>query len=247
MRAYAKTDIGKAREMNQDFYYVSEERNGMRLCILADGMGGYKGGEIASSLATSAARLYIEEKFKFLDPTLENIQELIRKAMEYANEVICEKAKKNEELEQMGTTLEICIVYGNKVYMGHIGDSRIYRIRKNIIRRITTDHSYVETLVKDGTITREEAFYHPRKNMLMKALGCGYNIEPDITAKGFLPGDIILMCSDGLTNMIHEEEIYSIINNNFEESCDKLIEKANALGGFDNISVIIVKREEECL
>lgn len=245
MRAYAKTDIGKAREMNQDFYYVSDEIDGMRLCILADGMGGYKGGEIASSLATSAARLYIEEKFKFLDPTMENIQELIRKAMDYANEVVYEKSKQNEELDQMGTTLEICIMYGNKVYIGHIGDSRIYRIRKNIIRRITTDHSYVETLVKDGTITREEAFYHPRKNMLMKALGCADNIEPDITAKGFLPGDIILMCSDGLTNMLKEEEIYNIINENIEESCDKLIERANELGGYDNISVIVVGKEDE--
>lgn len=245
MRAYAKTDIGKAREMNQDFYYVSDEIDGMRLCILADGMGGYKGGEIASSLATSAARLYIEEKFKFLDPTMENIQELIRKAMDYANEVVYEKSKQNEELDQMGTTLEICIMYGNKVYIGHIGDSRIYRIRKNIIRRITTDHSYVETLVKDGTITREEAFYHPRKNMLMKALGCADNIEPDITAKGFLPGDIILMCSDGLTNMLKEEEIYNIINESIEEACDKLIERANELGGYDNISVIVVGKEEE--
>lgn len=244
MRAYAKTDIGKAREMNQDFYYVSDEINGMRLCILADGMGGYKGGEIASSLATSAARLYIEEKFRFLDPTMENIQKLIRKAMDYANEVVYEKSKQNEELDQMGTTLEICIMYGNKVYIGHIGDSRIYRIRKNIIRRITTDHSYVETLVKDGTITREEAFYHPRKNMLMKALGCADNIEPDITAKGFLPGDIILMCSDGLTNMLKEEEIYNIINENIEESCNKLIERANELGGYDNISVIVVGKEE---
>lgn len=246
MRAYAKTDTGKAREMNQDFYYVSKENNnGMRLCILADGMGGYKGGEIASSLATSAAKLYIEEKFKYIDPTVENIQDLIKKAMEYANEVICEKAKTNEELEQMGTTLEICIMYGNKVYIGHIGDSRIYRIRKNIIRRITTDHSYVETLVKDGTITREEAFYHPRKNMLMKALGCADNIEPDITAKGFLPGDIILMCSDGLTNMLQEEEIYNIIRNDIETCCDRLVQKANELGGYDNISVIVVEKEEE--
>ena len=246
MRAYAKTDTGKAREMNQDFYYVSKENNnGMRLCILADGMGGYKGGEIASSLATSAAKLYVEEKFKYIDPTVENIQDLIKKAMEYANEVICEKAKTNEELEQMGTTLEICIMYGNKVYIGHIGDSRIYRIRKNIIRRITTDHSYVETLVKDGTITREEAFYHPRKNMLMKALGCADNIEPDITAKGFLPGDIILMCSDGLTNMLQEEEIYNIIRNDIETCCDRLVQKANELGGYDNISVIVVEKEEE--
>ncbi|MBQ8044195.1 MAG: serine/threonine-protein phosphatase [Clostridia bacterium] len=170
MLVYAKTDIGKAREMNQDFYYVSEERNGMRLCILADGMGGYKGGEIASSLATASARHFIEEKFDEIEPTKENIKNLIKEAMDYANKIVYKKSKENEELEQMGTTLEICIMYGNKVYMGHIGDSRIYRIRKNIIRRITTDHSYVETLVKDGTITREEAFYHPRKNMLMKAI-----------------------------------------------------------------------------
>lgn len=196
MRAYAKTDIGKAREMNQDFYYVSDEINGMRLCILADGMGGYKGGEIASSLATAAARQYIEEHFNQIDPTMEKIEELIKETMNYANKVVYKKSREIKELDQMGTTLEICIIYGNKIHIGHIGDSRIYRIRRNIIRRITTDHSYVETLVKDGTITREEAFYHPRKNMLMKALGCSENIEPDITTKGFLPGDIILMCSD---------------------------------------------------
>ncbi len=170
MRAYARTDIGKAREMNQDCYYVSKEINNMRLCILADGMGGYNGGEIASRLATASARQYIEERFEKIEPTTENIQNLIREAMNYANKVVYEKSKENEELDQMGTTLEICIMYGHKVFIGHIGDSRIYRIRRNIIRRITTDHSYVEELVKDGTITREEAFYHPKKNMLMKAL-----------------------------------------------------------------------------
>ena len=170
MQAYSKTDIGKARDMNQDFIYVSEEKQGMRLCILADGMGGYKGGEIASNLATTSARTYIEERFNNTELNTESIEQLIKEAMEYANKIVYEKSQENEELEQMGTTLEICLAYGNKIYIGHIGDSRIYRIRKNIIRRITTDHSYVEKLVKDGTITREEAFYHPKKNMLMKAL-----------------------------------------------------------------------------
>ena len=244
MRAYARTDIGKAREMNQDFYYVSQEINGMRLCILADGMGGYKGGEIASALATTSAKEYIQARFDKIEPTTDNIESLIHNAMDYANEIVYKKSRENVELDQMGTTLEICIIYGNKIYIGHIGDSRIYRIRRNIIRRITTDHSYVETLVKDGTITREEAFYHPRKNMLMKALGCAENIEPDITAKGFLPGDIILMCSDGLTNMLQEEEIYNIVTQNASEACDKLIRRANELGGFDNISVIVVEKEE---
>lgn len=244
MRAYAITDIGKEREMNQDFYYVSEETNGMRLCILADGMGGYNGGEIASSLATNSARSYIEENFNNIIPTVENIKDLIKKAMDYANKIVYEKSKENEELEQMGTTLEICIMYGNKVYIGHIGDSRIYRIRKNIIRRITTDHSYVETLVQDGTITREEAFYHPKKNMLIKALGCTDEIEPDITVKGFIPGDKILMCSDGLTNMLQEKEIYNIVSENIENACSMLVERANKLGGYDNITVIIVQRDD---
>lgn len=205
---------------------------------------GYNGGEIASSLATISAKKYIEENFKNIVPEKENIQDLIRRAMEYANEVVYEKSKENQELEQMGTTLEICLIYGHKVYIGHIGDSRIYRIRKNIIRRITTDHSYVETLVKDGTITREEAFYHPKKNMLIKALGCMDKIEPDITVKGFLEGDILLMCSDGLTNMLQEEEIYSIIKENENEACDKLIQRANELGGYDNISVIIISNND---
>ncbi len=241
MLIYAKTDIGKAREINQDFIYTSNNLEDVQLCILADGMGGYKGGEVASTLATVAAKTYIENNFKQIDySNPEEIKELIKKAMEYANMEILEIAKGNEELEQMGTTLEICLKYGHKVYIGHIGDSRIYRIRKNIIRRITTDHSYVETLVKDGTITREEAFYHPKKNMLMKALGCIDKIEPDVTVKGFLEDDIILMCSDGLTNMIHEEEIYTIIKQDINNACDNLIKRANELGGYDNISVIIM-------
>lgn len=243
MQAYAKTDIGKAREMNQDFIYVSDNIDNIRLCILADGMGGYKGGEIASNLATISARNYIEGNIKEIDlENPEGIQKLIKKAMEYANQAVYEKSKENEELDQMGTTLEICLIYDNKIYIGHIGDSRIYRIRKNIIRRITTDHSYVETLVKDGTITREEAYYHPKKNMLIKALGCTNYIEPDITLKGFLEDDIILMCSDGLTNMLKEEEIYNIIKADTKNACTSLIQRANELGGYDNISVIIVEK-----
>lgn len=241
MRVYAKTDIGKTRQMNQDFYYISQKNEDMCLCILADGMGGYNGGEIASSLATNSAKEYIEENFDKIEHKEKEVMNLIKYAMEYANKVVLEKSKENEELEQMGTTLEICIIYNGKAYIGHIGDSRIYRIRKNIIRRITTDHSYVEKLVKDGTITREEAFYHPKKNMLMKALGCNEAIEPDIMVKEFLQNDIILMCSDGLTNMLTEEAIYNIVQEEPKTACEKLVKKANENGGYDNISVILIK------
>ncbi len=131
---------------------------------------GYKGGEIASKLAIEAARTYIEGHFDKITYEKETILELIKSAMDYANNVVFEKSKSADELIGMGTTLEICLIYNNRAYIGHIGDSRIYRIRGTIMRKLTTDHSYVETLVKGGTITKEEAKHHPKKNMLMKAL-----------------------------------------------------------------------------
>lgn len=242
MRVHAKSDIGMQRKMNQDAYYVSEENEEYMLCILADGMGGYTGGEVASNLAAINVANYIKENFiSGKDYEREELQELIKKAIEHANQVVYEISKREQELEQMGTTIEICLIYNNRAFIGHIGDSRIYRIRKNIMRKITVDHSYVQKLVKEGKITKEEAINHPKKNMLMKALGCEPEIEPDIMVKGFQEGDIILICSDGLTNMISEEEIYNIIEEDFEKATDRLITRANELGGNDNITVILIK------
>ena len=238
--AYAKSDIGKAREMNQDAYYISEPSSPIKLYLLADGMGGYKGGEIASNLAIKCAKSYIENNFKDVAKDRDSLIQLVASSMEYANMVVYEKSKEDEALKGMGTTMEICFLYENKMYIGHIGDSRIYRIRKHIIRKLTNDHSYVETLVKDGKITREEAKTHPKKNMLMKALGCTEYIEPDVFVRGFLKDDIILMSSDGLTNMIDEQEIFNIITNNKENASEMLIQKANDNGGYDNITALIV-------
>ena len=241
MRILAKSDIGKAREMNQDSYYVSDlEKDELKLYILADGMGGYKGGEIASSLAVASARNYVVNNFKKTKKDRESILVLLKEAVEYANKVIYEKAIKDEELHDMGTTLDICLIYNNKVFIGHIGDSRVYRIRKNIIRKLTTDHSYVEKLVKEGTITKEEAYNHPKKNMLMKALGCSLLVEPDVICKGFFKDDILLMCSDGLTNMLRDNEIYNLLLNNPDKPVEALIKNANDLGGYDNITAIII-------
>ena len=215
MRILAKSDIGKAREMNQDSYYISDlESDELKLYILADGMGGYKGGEIASSLAVANVKNYIVNHFKKTRKDRENLLKLLRYAIEHANKVIYDKAQQDEELHDMGTTLDVCLIYNNRVFIGHVGDSRVYRIRKNIMRKITTDHSYVEKLVKEGTITREEAYNHPKKNMLMKALGCNSLVEPDVICKGFMKDDILLMCSDGLTNMLRESEIYNLLHNN---------------------------------
>lgn len=241
MRVLAKSDIGKVREMNQDSYYISDlENDELKLYILADGMGGYKGGEIASSLAVANVKNYITNHFKKTRKDKESILKLLRYAIEHTNKVIYEKAQEDEELHDMGTTLDICLIYNNRVFIGHVGDSRVYRIRKNIMRKITTDHSYVEKLVKEGTITKEEAYNHPKKNMLMKALGCHSLVEPDVICKGFLKDDILLMCSDGLTNMLRENEIYNLLLNNPDNPEEALIKNANDLGGYDNITAIII-------
>lgn len=243
MKVFAKSDIGKAREMNQDAYYASQPSETVGLYIVADGMGGYNGGEVASTLAVTTAKNYIENNFAQIEHTREKIEELVKNAIEYANMVVYEKSKKVKMLEGMGTTMEVALVKDNRVYIGHVGDSRIYRIRKNFIRKLTTDHSYVEKLVKDGTITREEALHHPKKNMLTKALGCTSFVEPDTMVKGFLKDDILVITSDGLTNMVKDEEIYNTITENIDTAAETLLEKANEAGGFDNITVIIVQNK----
>ena len=241
IKAYVKSDKGKVREMNQDYYYISTSLDQIQLYILADGMGGYNGGEIASSLAVQTAKNYIENNFKEIEKDRDSIIQLLGSSMEYANMVVYEKSKENPELQGMGTTLEICLIYNNKVYIGHVGDSRIYRIRKQFTRKLTQDHSYVQKLVKEGTITKEQAAHHPQKNMLMKALGCNAFVEPDVMVKGFLKDDILIMCSDGLTNLVSQDEIYEKASKNIEQATKDLVELANNRGGYDNITVIIIK------
>ncbi len=245
MRVFAKTDLGKARDINEDFYYIASKDDEIKLYILADGMGGYNGGEIASRLTTASVKSYIETNFPQIEKDKEAILKLIGSSIEYANMIVYDKAKENVELENMGTTLEVCLIYNNKAFIGHVGDSRIYRIRQEFMRKLTTDHSYVEQLVKDGTITKEEAENHPKKNMLMKALGCTPYVEPDLMIKGFLKGDTLLMCSDGLTNMVKEQEIYEYVKEDIENSCDKLVQRANEMGGYDNITVLVIQNDEK--
>ena len=237
---FAKTDIGKAREKNQDYYYISEENDEPKIYILADGMGGYKGGEVASKLATDSVKKYIQSNFDSIIKDKESILKLIASAVEYANMVVYEKSKETQELEGMGTTLEVCLIYNNKAYIGHVGDSRVYRIRNEVIRKLTKDHSYVQQLIEDKKITREEAKTHPKKNMITRALGCTPYVEPDLRARNFEKGDIFILCSDGLTNMVEEKQIYEIIKEDIQNAAEILVDEANQAGGYDNITVIII-------
>ena len=240
MKVFAGTDIGKAREMNQDYYYVSSRFDEIKICILADGMGGYAGGEIASNMAVASVKSYVYNNYSKIKLETDEIINLLKDATQYANMVVYEKTKQIEELEEMGTTLEIALIVDEKIYISHIGDSRIYKIRNNKMKQLTKDHSYVEKLINDGTITKEEAQMHPQKHMLTKALGCTAFVEPDLLVEKIKENDIILICSDGLTNMLPEEEIIKIINENPEEPNKQLITAANKAGGCDNITVIVI-------
>lgn len=240
MEAFANSDIGKVRDMNQDSYYISDKDDKIKLYIVADGMGGYKGGEIASKLAIESSKNYIINNFDQIKKERDQIIELIKNAIEYANMVVYEKSKEVPELAGMGTTIDVCLIYLNRIYIGHIGDSRVYRLRKNFFRKLTVDDSYVEQLVKEGNITKEEAYNHPKKNMLTKALGCTAFVEPTVLVKGFMKGDILLMCTDGLTNMLKDDKICEIIKQNSEQASKELVKKANEQGGYDNITAVII-------
>lgn len=240
MEAFANSDIGKVRDMNQDSYYISDKDDKIKLYIVADGMGGYKGGEIASKLAIESSKNYIINNFDQIKKERDQIIELIKNAIEYANMVVYEKSKEVPELAGMGTTIDVCLIYSNRIYIGHIGDSRVYRLRKDFFRKLTVDDSYVEQLVKEGNITKEEAYNHPKKNMLTKALGCTAFAEPTVLVKGFMKGDILLMCTDGLTNMLKDDKICEIIKQNSEQASKDLVKKANEQGGYDNITAVII-------
>ena len=232
MKVFTRTDIGRTRSMNQDSFLVSENKeNGFKLYILADGMGGYKGGEIASRVAITAVSKFINEKFADISKDKQSILDFLEDAIAFANSAIYEESEQDEELQDMGTTLEVLLIYKNK----------IYRIRKNKMKKITTDHSYVEKLIQDGEITREEAYNHPKKNLLIKALGTDEEVEPDMIYTVLNKNDILIICSDGLTNMLREEKILSIVKDNTEEDVTNvLVDEANNAGGLDNITVIVI-------
>lgn len=243
MQYYGKTDIGMHRKENQDRIEIPTDKSKLKLFIVADGMGGANAGGVASQMAIEYVKNSIIDGIEETGYEREKIEELLRKAIIDANKYVYNKSKTNSEYAGMGTTISVALVVKNKVYIGHIGDSRIYRIRKHIMRQLTKDHSYVQELLRNKTITKEEAENHPQKNILLKVLGCEPEIEPDIMVKGFVKDDILLLCSDGLTNMIDKDDIHEMTSegkHNLKETCNNLISRAKDNGGYDNISVILI-------
>ena len=239
VKAFSITDIGKERELNQDFAYVSEDRIGNlpNVFIVADGMGGHNAGDYASHLAVDTIIKEIKNSFE------QSPVKILQNAISTANDELIKMASDNIKLNGMGTTLVACCVIGRFLQVANVGDSRLYLINQNEIKQITRDHSLVEEMVRMGGIDRETAKNHLDKNVITRAVGAEDKVDIDFFQVELQNGDTILMCSDGLTNMVEDREIQNIVtkDGDIEEKAKNLIDAANAHGGKDNIAVIIIE------
>ncbi len=244
LKSSGKSEIGQRRNNNEDSIYIRADNE--NLYIVADGMGGHKAGEIASNDAVTSFVEYIKSHCDEFENENE-ILDIMVGAVQYSNKAIYEKSKENEDFFGMGTTLTALAVRNKKLFIVHVGDSRVYILDEGKIRQLTTDHSLVMELLKLGEITKDEMNVHPGRNIITRAVGTSDEVEVDTVIESLKHGDIVLMCTDGLTSMVSESDIENILNckNTLKEKVEMLINKANENGGKDNISVIILEQEEE--
>jgi len=241
MKAFGITDVGQGRSMNQDFEFASETAVGNlpNLFVVADGMGGHNAGDFASKLTVETMLNEIADSFE------KNPVKILSKAIATANDVIRRKAAETPDMEGMGTTVVAATSIGRYLHVANVGDSRLYVVGREI-RQVTKDHSLVEEMVRIGTISHSEARNHPDKNIITRAIGASVEVEPDFFTVELEEGDAVLMCTDGLTNMLEDEEIRMILSGGRDivEKAQALVDAANANGGRDNISVVLIEQSE---
>jgi len=248
VKAYGLTDVGRQRQHNEDSYLVADEA---KLFLVADGMGGHAAGEIASRIAVDSISEFIlhtkEDDGTWphaYDEHFKRSTNRLMAAVRLANTRVLEAMRKDARLRGMGTTVVACLADGETMSVAHVGDSRAYMIRNNQLQRITNDHSWVFEQVQAGMLTEAEAEKHPLRNVITRALGGALQVVPDASEIEVKEGDVFLLCSDGLTGMVPEDEILKVVtqsNGDLEKACQKLIEEANERGGLDNVTAILVK------
>ena len=241
MKLAGKTDVGRVRQENQDDYRAGELPGGAVWALVCDGMGGAKGGREASQGACNVIEQVFQEQYAQCGAGQEGA--FLKKALISANRYVFNKAAHEESLAGMGTTAVCALVRGGEATLCHAGDSRAYLCRGGKLTQLTHDHSYVQELVDCGTITVEEAEHHPQKNIITRAVGTDKTVEADIYEFRAEAGDVILLCSDGLVNMVEDEEILSVINlsETLSDAANKLVAEAETAGGTDNITVILIR------
>ena len=239
MQTFSMTDTGRARQSNQDSVFCEENGVGKfpNLFIVADGMGGHNAGDIASKIGIEEAVRQIKASEKVTPVGI------LEEAVQSANACIYENAEKNERFKGMGTTMVATTVIGETAYVVNVGDSRLY-VCKETLSQVTVDHSLVEEMVQSGKLQKEEMRTHPNKNIITRALGTNPEVKADCFEIEVEEGDVLLLCSDGLSNMLEDKTIESIIKQNeenMEKAAKQLVDEANAAGGKDNISVVLVR------
>lgn len=227
-KIFKATHVGKVRQNNEDSLIVIEPGT----FVVADGMGGASAGEVASQMLVEVVKNFLSKTPAPWD------EEVLTQAILRANEKILNLARQNEEYNGMGTTATILSLDGTQAYFAHVGDSRLYLLRNKVLKQMTEDHSYVETLVRRGELTEEEARIHPMKNVLIQAVGVIPEIYVDVDNFTTAKGDLFLLCTDGLTNMVDDATIAEILQT-ASEPADALIEAALQAGGKDNVTVIV--------
>ncbi|QIL46143.1 Stp1/IreP family PP2C-type Ser/Thr phosphatase [Vagococcus coleopterorum] len=234
------TDVGRRRRTNQDSAGFCENKAGVTLALVADGMGGHQAGDIASSMLIET--LVAAWKSSELKETTK-ITSWLKETIQAANEAIHKKGQENEEMAGMGTTLVAVVVLPGECLVAHVGDSRVYLLREQGINQLTEDHSLVHELVKSGEITEEMAANHPRRNVLTRSVGGQSTVEVDVTTLVLENGDTLLLCSDGLTNMVANDDILAIVETkeDVDEALHELVNHANEAGGADNITALLMK------
>ena len=239
MKLAGKTDVGRVRQDNQDDYRAGELPGDAAWALVCDGMGGARGGREASQCACSVIEHCFQEQYSRCIPGEE--ETFLKKALLSANRYVFQKALREESLAGMGTTAVCALVRGGKAYLSHAGDSRAYLYRDGKLAQLTHDHSYVQELVDCGTITQEQAEHHPQKNIITRALGVDYRLEPEFTTVALQAGDVLLLCTDGLTNAVPTEQLEQLLRSgSFYDLPDALIRTANENGGPDNITALLV-------
>lgn len=244
MEFVANTDVGKKRANNEDSFFAKCYNDEISLYIVADGLGGYEGGEFASKMLVDSISGYIESNLERLPKSNDNnIKNILNVSLNLANKKIYDLEKTDEKYKGMGTTIVLLLKVNSKLFYMSVGDSRMYYITSDFskIDQITVDDTYVNELIRTKVITKEEAINHPQKHVLTKAVGILKNITVNVEIlekdKGYL-----LLCSDGVSNMLSHEEILNIFsNNNFNKLADNIIQEANSNGGVDNITAIVIK------
>ena len=243
MNSYYLTDPGKVRTHNEDSVVVMTNENGEKLMIVADGMGGHRSGEIASSIVVSHVGKSFTDKKQL--GTKEEAKEWMKNVISESNVLIYKYTIDNPDSMGMGTTIVMSLITNDYLLFGNIGDSSGYVLKNNHLHKITVDHTLVNLLVKSGELTEEEAREHPRRNVLMRALGTNMSVEMDIFDVE-TDVDGVLLCSDGLTNMLKDEQIVKVLIEDIpvENKVKKLIVKCNNRGGTDNISIAYLEKKE---